>query len=187
MIDKKLFLLSGVHGVGKGFFLKNVLKDDCNYTISEASRLIRQYKDAEDAGYKMVNDVSDNQKILLEALIKEKRRIETDIILDGHLCIINRNGGIEKIPESFFFRVSVQGIILLQDDVDSIIKRQNLRDGVALDKQMISQIQEEEVKYCEVLKNNLKISYSVITNKCTYSQFINKINRMWGELYEYKY
>ena len=179
MINKKLFLLSGVHGVGKGYFLENILKgNDSTYTILEASKLIRQYKDAEDAGYKMVKDVSDNQKVLLKALIAEKRQIKTDIILDGHLCLINKSGDIERIPEEFLHKASVYGIILLQDDVESIIKRQNLRDGIGLEKQTISKIQEDEVKYCELLKNKLNISYIVITGECTYNQFIEKLNQM---------
>lgn len=178
MIDKKIFLLSGVHGVGKGYFLENILKGDSNYTILEASNLIQQYKDAEDAGYKMVKDVSDNQKVLLKALITEKRRIETDIILDGHLCIINKNGDIERIPVEFLIKASVHGIILLQDDVESIIKRQNLRDGVGLEKQTIAKIQEDEIRYCEFLKSELKVPYIVIAGGCTYNQFIKELNQM---------
>lgn len=177
MIDKKLFLLSGVHGVGKGYFLQNILKDDKNYTILEASSLIRQYKDSEDAGYKMVNDVSDNQKVLLGALIKEKEQIKTDIILDGHLCILNKNGEIERIPEEFLLEASVQGIILLQDAVEDIVKRQNLRDGGGLEKQTISAIQEEEVRFCEYLKSKLNIPYTIITGDCTYNQFINELSQ----------
>lgn len=178
MIDKKLFLLSGVHGVGKGYFLENILKDDSNYTILEASRLIRKYKNAEDAGYKMVKDVSDNQKVLLKALVSEKKRIRTDVILDGHLCIINRNGDIERIPKEFLIKASVHGIVLLQDDVESIIKRLNLRDGVGLEKQTIAKIQEDEIRYCDFLKNELNISYIVIDSKCTYNQFIKELNQM---------
>ena len=178
MINKKIFLLSGVHGVGKGYFLENILKGDGNYTILEASNLIRQYKDAEDAGYKMVKDVSDNQKVLLKALIAEKRQIETDIILDGHLCIINKNGDIERIPKEFLIKASVHGIILLQDDVENIIERQNLRDGVGLEKQTIAKIQEDEIKYCEVLKNELSIPYIVIDGECTYNQFIKELNQI---------
>lgn len=178
MIDKKIFLLSGVHGVGKGYFLENILGADSNYTILGASNLIRQYKDAEDAGYKMVKDVSDNQKVLLKALIAEKRQIKTDIILDGHLCIINRNGDIERIPKEFLIKASVHGIILLQDDVENIIKRQNLRDGVGLEKQTIVKIQEDEIKYCEYLKNELNVPYIVIDGECTYNQFIKELNQM---------
>ena len=178
MIDKKLFLLSGVHGVGKGYFLENIIKDDSNYTILGASSLIRQYKDAEDAGYKMVKDVSDNQKVLLKALIAEKSQIETDIILDGHLCIINKNGDIERISKEFLIKASVNGIILLQDAVETIIKRQNLRDGVGLEKQTIINIQEDEIKYCEFLKNELNVPYIIIDSECAYNQFIKELNQM---------
>lgn len=178
MKQSKIFLLSGVHGVGKGYFLQKVLKDDNNYTVLEASSLIRQYKDAEDAGYKMVKDVSDNQKVLLEALIRERRQINTDIILDGHLCIINRNGDIERIPKDFFLKAFIQGIILLQDDEESIIKRQYLRDGVGLERQTIFKIQEDEMRYCEFLKDNINIPYAVITSECTHDQFINELSQM---------
>ena len=101
-MQKKIILLSGVHGVGKGYFLKEKFENDNRFEILGASSLISKYKKADDAGYKKVQNVSNNQQILLTALSIEKNKINKDIILDGHICMINAEGKVESIPEKFF-------------------------------------------------------------------------------------
>ena len=53
----KVILLSGVHGVGKGFFLEQVKKNIEEYNVYSASKLIERYKSPTDAGYKKVCNV----------------------------------------------------------------------------------------------------------------------------------
>ena len=106
-MSNKTILLSGAHGVGKGFYLRNTLSKCNAFTILEASKLISQYKKADDAGYKKVIDVSDNQQVLLTALTAEQLKITGTIILDGHLCILNASEEIENIPENFLKKASI--------------------------------------------------------------------------------
>lgn len=175
---KKTILLSGSHGVGKGYFLLKNFEKDNRFTILGASKLISKYKKVDDAGHKRVKNVTVNQQILLTALNVEKREIKNDIILDGHICIINAKGNIESIPESFFVDAAINGIILLQDDEDSIVKRQAERDGLAFSKEVVRTIQEEEIKYCQNLSSKHNISYNVIDKSCDYFQFCKIVDRM---------
>lgn len=177
-MQKKIILLSGVHGVGKGYFLKEKFENDNRFEILGASSLIGKYKKADDAGYKKVQNVSNNQQILLTALSIEKNKISKDIILDGHICMINAEGKVESIPEKFFLDAEISGIVLLQDDVDNIIQRQAQRDGLVLAKDIVKEIQEEEVKYCEQLFLKYNILYNAIDNSCDYIQFCEIVDRM---------
>lgn len=96
-MEQKIILLSGVHGVGKGYYLKKNFVMSEKFTILEASTLIKRYKEADDAGYKRVKDISNNQDVLLTALLKEQKTVRNNIILDGHLCLLNSNGELECI------------------------------------------------------------------------------------------
>lgn len=177
-MKRKLILLSGVHGVGKGHFLKNNFPESNRFIILEASKLIGKYKKADDAGYKKVKNVSDNQQILLAALESERKITKGDIILDGYLCLLNAEEAIERIPEDFLIKISVNGVVLLQDNIDNIVNRQNQRDGIELSSDTIKMIQEEEIKYCEILFLKYEIPYRVIYNTSDYQKFSEIVDRM---------
>lgn len=177
-MNSKTILLSGAHGVGKGFYLRNTLSKCNAFTILEASKLISQYKKADDAGYKKVIDVSDNQQVLLTALTAEQLKITGTIILDGHLCILNASEEIENIPENFLKKASICGIILLQDEPQNIIKRQSERDGSELEYNIIKMIQQKELEYCEDLLSKYSLPYNIIKPTCSYQEFIKIINEM---------
>ena len=79
-------LICGVHGVGKTVFAKKL----CQKLLLEyysASELIKKMAKREISDYKNVQHISDNQKLLLEALSEMK---DAQYILDGHLCLIDR-------------------------------------------------------------------------------------------------
>ena len=146
-------ILSGVHGVGKGYFIKNKLEHISNLTVISASGIIAQYHDAEDAGNKRVNDVDGNQKLLLEAVKTFFEIHKETVLMDGHLVILDTNDNIKKIPTSFFEKGMFDTIILLQDEVQLIYDRLYARDGThKLEMNLIDQIQKKEEEYAMELK-----------------------------------
>lgn len=177
-MERKIILLSGAHGVGKGYFLSNNFSSPSRFTIVSASDLIKRYKQADDAGYKRVKNISDNQEILLVAFEKEKNAIKNDIILDGHLCMINAKGKVERIPEQFLVKSQIDGIVLLQDEVDSIVTRLEKRDGTNISKSIIEQMQYEEREYCKELQLKNHIPYDIISNTCDYQKFCDIVSQM---------
>lgn len=177
-MSNKTILLSGAHGVGKGYYLENTLSTHDNFTILEASKLISQYKKADDAGHKKVIDVSNNQQILLTSLKTEQSKISGDIILDGHLCLLNAYGNIEIIPENFFEKASICGVILLQDDPQAIVKRLSKRDGLKLQCETVKMIQEKEIQYCKALFTKYDLPYNIISHNCNYQEFLEIVNKM---------
>lgn len=152
-------ILSGVHGVGKGHFIKNKLVNVSNLTVISASGIIAQYHDAEDAGNKRVNDVEGNQNLLLETLKCFFDIHKETVLMDGHLVILDANDNIKKIPTSFFEKGMFDTIILLQDEAHSIYDRLYARDGThKLDMNLIEQIQKKEEEYAmELERQGIKI------------------------------
>lgn len=90
---KKIILLSGIHGVGKGY-ITGQLKKEISIPIYEASKLIRLNGVASDRD-KIVDNVANNQELLVNSinnLIKEEI-----FILDGHTCLITADRNIESM------------------------------------------------------------------------------------------
>ena len=177
----KSILFSGVHGVGKGFFLKKIIKEIEGYNVYSASALIEKYNPSTDAGYKKVCNVKDNQEALVKAVKEEKLKNENSFILDGHLCIFDMEGNVVRIPENFFGETQIEVIVLLQDCPKMISDRINTRDGEEISIQSIEKMQYEEQKFAEELWEKYKIPYVVVTHECTGVEFIQRIQEIGGE------
>lgn len=180
----KIILFSGVHGVGKGFFLDKVKKNIQQYDVFSASNLIEKYQPSTDAGYKKVSNVSNNQNVLIKAIKEAKRSGMKEMILDGHMCIFNAKGEVERVPEYFFEEVQVAGNILLQDNVITICERIIQRDTIQISADDIEKMQDEERKYARELEEKYQIKYVVISHDCTGRQFEEILRKMGGESFE---
>ena len=172
-------ILSGVHGVGKGFFLNKIRDNIFNYNIYTASELIEQYKSSTDAGYKKVSNIYNNQELLVKAIDEVKGNHSETFILDGHLCLFNAINEVERIPEKYIKRMNVVGIILLQDNPVVISERINQRDGQHIDISDIEQMQVQEKQYAEELNESLHIGYEIITHDCSCREFEDIMKKNW--------
>ena len=176
----KAFLLSGVHGVGKGFFLEKVKNSISMYNMISASTLIERYQASADAGYKRVSNVNGNQEVLIHAMKEAMTNDTRDFILDGHLCIFNAKGEVERVPKFFFEETKITGIILLQDASEDIYCRIRKRDACTIDVCDIERMQREEEEYAKELERELNIKYVAITHECTEERFIAVLKKMGG-------
>ncbi len=180
----KVILLSGTHGVGKGFFLDKVKASIQHYNVYTASALIERYQPSTDAGYKKVSNVNNNQDILIKAIKEEKLVSTNDIIIDGHLCVLNAKGEVERIPEYFFVDAQITGIVLLQDEPRIICDRLNQRDSNKISIKDIELMQNEEQKYAMELQNKNQIKCVKISHKCTGKQFEENLRNLGGDFVE---
>lgn len=121
--------MSGVHGVGKGYFLDKVRKCIRNFDVYSASQLIEKYHSAAEAGYKRASNISNNQHVLIQAIRNEQIQNTQNLIIDRHICLFNASGLVERIPEYFFSETGIAGIILLQDTSANICDRILQRDS----------------------------------------------------------
>lgn len=180
----KIFLFSGVHGVGKGFFLHKVKENIRQYNVFSASELIEKSQPSTDAGYKKVSNVSHNQDVLIKAIKESKECGMKDIILDGHVCIFNAKGEVERVAEYFFEEVHIAGNILLQDNARTICDRISQRDAVQISVNDIEWMQDEERKYARELEERYGIKHVIITHDCSGGQFEEILRKMGGESFE---
>ncbi|MEA5083737.1 MAG: AAA family ATPase [Lachnospiraceae bacterium] len=181
----KTIILSGVHGVGKGYFLERIQKEYPRLNILQASKLIEKYKNSTDAGYKKVKSVMDNQIVLIAAIEAERNNCQGTIVLDGHLCVINSENEVKRIPESFFLEGNISGVILLQDEPAKVEERLKKRDGKSLSKKYIEDMQKEETIFAESMEKELGIKKKIISHNCGAIEFMEIIDTFGGGNSEY--
>lgn len=168
---KKVILLSGIHGVGKGFISKQIEKK-INIPIYEASKLICSNGGLIDKN-KKVNNVNSNQDLLVDSI---NNLVDHDLfILDGHTCLINNENHVELIDIDIFRRINVIGIILVYDDINIISERLAKRDNTNFDKLLLNDLQKAEVLNTEKLSKELSIPLLFFKNGDDINRLINFI------------
>lgn len=155
--------LAGVHGVGKSYLGTRIAKElgIGHYT---ASQLIRQEKGSATWGKeKVVGDIDDNQRALLQA-VDRIRDSETTLLLDGHFVLRSIDGNIVCLGKEVFSGLRLSGAILLCDAPEIVAARLSLRDGlsVAIDSVVLLAAEEERHarEICSLLDIPLKILVS---------------------------
>jgi len=178
-MELKTIILSGVHGVGKGHWIREVYSEKDDFICLTASELIREFKSANDAGYKKVIDVKSNQELLLAAIKSKQDITRKNILLDGHICIVNSKNKVEKIPLEFFIEAKVCGVLILEDAADKIYERLDQRDNNSLGIEMIKKIQMCEREYADLLNKNIEIKVRHITHKYSREQLLDFVRECW--------
>ncbi len=140
-----MIFISGIHGVGKSYFTEEI-KRKCNIEAYTASSLISDYKKCSFESSKLASNISDNQQILIEEL-RRKESKNNKFVLDGHFCLLNKNGEIERIEFSTFTQIAPKAILLLTEDAEIIADRRKCRDGIEIDIGDIDSFQNEEKQY----------------------------------------
>lgn len=172
---REFIMLSGVHGVGKGY-LSNRIRNYLDIETFTASDLIKKLKYFESTD-KKVKEISSNQDVLLQSIEKfvEDNTIN---ILDGHLCLINNEDGISRIPQYVFKELNLRGIVCLYDDVNKIVEKLYKRDKKVYSVELIQTLQDEEIRYAKELSRELDIPlllYSVDEDNDEVIHFIKEI------------
>lgn len=155
-----MIFVAGVHGVGKTYLCHQLKK---NMIVYSASELIEQYGKIRYNGYKKVCDIETNQNYLVDA-VKQKEKQGREFVLDGHFCLFNAAGDVEKIPRAVFKELNIEGIILFWDKEEKIqrnmLKREGDSDKLKLHK--IRELQEMEMEYARDIAQQLDVSLAII-------------------------
>ena len=121
------YFLAGIYGVGKST-IGEKLSAELDIPFYSAGDLISKVNGERYGATKVVTDKDKNQDILavsVSACLEENPAI----LLAGHFCIVNREGGVEALPEDVFEKLQIEKIILLEADVETIIKHLGQRDA----------------------------------------------------------
>lgn len=157
-----MIFVGGVHGVGKTTYCLELERETgkIKCTASELiSKINKQWFDD-----KRTTNIEDNQRILIEE-VKGLRQSIGEMILDGHLCLINHDGEIVRLPIEVFESLDIDEIIILVDTPTRIKKRLENRDSTIWDIGFINEFQNEEIRYAKVLANKLHLDLRIVTNK----------------------
>lgn len=121
-----LIFIAGVHGVGKGY-LCSFAKEEFEVTHVSASELIKNNSELTFNSSKLTATPDKNQLILLTAL-KELTAKKQNILLDGHFALINKKGDVEALKTEIYEKMSLDGVILIEESDELIRERVMLRD-----------------------------------------------------------
>lgn len=172
-----MIFVAGIHAVGKS--------TTCEFVSAElgiphytASQIIRGEKSAAvPAGSKLVDDVADNQRLLIQGI---SRLSATGIVLlDGHFTIQRKSdGAIEAIPVEVFREIQVSAVVVFTDDPVKIAERTFARDNAVLSLELLHSHQEAEVKQAKHVATTLGLPIVMLKAFDT-ETFANAI-RGWG-------
>ena len=154
-----MIFVCGIHGVGKSFFC-NDLREKTGKLIFSASDLILK-RGEKNFQQKKVDDIQLNQKLLIDEVNQIKKR-ETDFILDGHLCLLDKSGKIRRVYFDIVKELEIDLLMVLIDCPQIIKRRVKERDGIDWEIDFIQRFQNEEIEYARKLAKILKFDYQII-------------------------
>lgn len=157
-----MLFIGGIHGVGKSVFCKKI-SEYLNIPHFSSSELINKQKKENLRTDKKVADAEKNQDFLLDALDKQDVKGGT-FLLDGHFCLLNKEGSIVKISEETFEKLSPNVLIVLTNDPAVICERLFKRDGVKYDLHFLSRFQTKEIEYANELSVKLDVPICILNS-----------------------
>lgn len=166
-----IIMIAGVYGVGKSTVCRK-LSDEMQLNFYSASELIKKEKGSSSWDKsKKTDQIGNNQKYLMAAI---KKIACEDFLLDGHFCVINKKGFIENINLSTIKKIGIGAVLLLKEDPDIIALRLLSRDEVVWEKNLIAEMQENEIRQAKKFANENLIPYAIVDTK-NYSGIKNHI------------
>ena len=155
---KRAIFIGGIHGVGKTTLCKELSKK-IGLDHYSASTLIKSLKqDKSNGGSKNVLNIESNQELLISAINCYINKSDYYII-DGHFCVLDKEGKVTKIPKGTFKYINPTRIIVLHDDVSNIQKKIELRDSLMMPSELLSTFQNCEIESAEEIAKDLHVPY----------------------------
>lgn len=173
-----MIFVGGIHGVGKTTFC-NKVKNVLDIETYSASTLIEQEKNISFSKDKLATNINDNQDYLLNAI----RKMDCDrktFILDGHFCLLNKNGAVTRVDVNTFIKLRPIAIIVLTDNPSEIALRRKERDGVNQNANEIELFQNEEIKYAKEVTELLETKLFVSTGESDFIKTVDFIREVLG-------
>ncbi|WP_177190328.1 ATP-binding protein [Algoriella xinjiangensis] len=151
---KNIIFIGGVHGVGKGHICQ-IIKSNINIVHLTASDVLK-WKDISAIDNKLVQDINETQDLLIVNL---KKIVDKDkrYLLDGHYCLLNKNGESERVPFKTFEDLNLSKILIVFEDTKIIKQRLEIRDGKDYDLEQIKYFQNMEVEYAKEISRKLNL------------------------------
>ena len=121
-------LVAGIHGVGKTHLASRVAtRHGLLYT--SASKLIQEERGLTTWTVdKHVSGISENQ-IALASAVRRHNAAGRRLLMDGHFVLLDTSGAISPIHAPSFESLRLNGVLLLEAAVETVLDRVEKRDG----------------------------------------------------------
>lgn len=151
--------MAGIHAVGKSATCE-VVSQELGIPYYTASQIIASEKSsAISEASKLVADVADNQKLLINGVSKILGN--RDFILDGHFTLRRQGDSkIELIDVEVFGALHLAGVVVITDDPLQISMRMKMRDGISLPLDQIVSHQTAELKHAKAIASLLHVPFA---------------------------
>ncbi|MED4013782.1 ATP-binding protein [Priestia aryabhattai] len=156
---RNILFIGGIHGVGKTTVCRD-LSNIYSLTYLSASEIISKVRKEEFTKNKKIDNIDQNQSILIDALDQYTSE-EGWVILDGHFCLLDKYGVIQRIPTCTFSDLLPKAIIIFIDDVKEISIRLKERDDNVLSVEYLHEFQKKEVNHAFYIAEKLSVPYLI--------------------------
>lgn len=146
--------VAGVYGTGKSTIC-SALSKRLNIPAFSAGDLISAVNGEQYGANKSVVDKYNNQ-VLLAKRVQELNNSNKQIILAGHFCIFDAHNDVEVLPESVYSALNITHIVLLEADVQTIIRNLHRRDGKVYSEKCVTALIKKEREQSERISKQLK-------------------------------
>ena len=150
-----IFFVGGIYGAGKSSLCRQ-LSAPLRAEHVMASELIQYAPDPDDATRKSVANVAETQERLLLALEQRKRRT-TNMLLDGHFCVLDPTSQIVRISLDVFRAINPAALLLVEAEPDEVKERLEHREARPYDLDLIKRLAAEERSHAEYVSSALLI------------------------------
>lgn len=150
-----IIFVGGIHGVGKTELCR-IISQHLHMDHVSASDLIRNAGRMVNNNQKRVDKIAENQDFLLSGLNAYKS-CSSALLLDGHFCLIDKQGNIQPIPQTTFDNIAPKAVLVLIDEAETIRERLKIRDGISYSLDLIANFQEYEINHASQVCKNLNI------------------------------
>jgi adenylate kinase len=157
--QNKIIFIGGIHGVGKTTFRK-ALGAHLEIKHFSASELIQRSRQENPSTTKRVEDINENQDLFPSALFRYTSSGHWNVI-DGHFCLLDKDGNVTKIPAATFKKMSPSAILTIFDDVEKIRQRLQARDKSYYEPDLIRLFQDKEIEYSKYIAEQLSIPHLI--------------------------
>jgi len=177
MLNNIIFI-GGIHGVGKSTICQNICRD-LNMEYLSASELLRWEDINDDAKNKKVKDIPFTQNRLIAGLshIIQKGKY---YLLDGHYCLLNEEGEVEKISIDVFMQINPKVLCLIIGNIKEIKTRLDLRDNKNYNFALLEQLQNSELDHAKELSVALKVPL-YIEESADAMNILNHLSKIYGQ------
>jgi adenylate kinase len=169
-----LIFIGGIHGAGKGTICNKICAqtDFAHITASE----ILRWNEISKPDNKKVENIQDTQDRLISGIDKALKK-NGSYLLDGHFCLFNSEGQVEKVPMETFKKIAPKLIAVVTTDVELIKQRLEKRDSQTYDFDTLKLMQDTERKYAEEVASIVNTAFIEIKNG-NYNRFISLITNL---------